>query len=267
MQLVIPCRNEESRLPATLQALRAHLGDRSLPGEPLEVVVVDNGSVDRTADAALAEHSVALPVRVVHCAEPGKGAAVRAGVAATVHDQVGFMDADGATSLDALEEVFRRLAHGADVVIGSRGLPDSVTMVRTSWLRARGAEAYRALAGRIVPAIADTQCGFKFFDGPLARRLFLELRTTGFAFDVEILARAQGAGARITEVPVTWVDVPGSTFAPARHGAASFADLARIAHRLRSERRARTAVPYPASLAPAPELDVPVWAAGATRSA
>ena len=191
-----------------------------------------------------------MRVHVIHCAEPGKGAAVRAGMASTDTDVVGFMDADGATALDALDEAHRLLALGGHVAVGSRGLPDSVSMVRTSWLRDRGARAYRGLAAKIVPGISDTQCGFKVMDGELARRVFAQLKTTGFSFDVEMLARMQLAGAHLVEFPVSWVDVPGSTFVPARHGAAAFRELAEIAWVLRGSRSAQRA----ASLArPLPE--------------
>jgi dolichyl-phosphate beta-glucosyltransferase len=146
------------------------------------------------------------------------------------------MDADGATRLDALEEACRRLALGADVAIGSRGAEGATTATRHSWLRERGARTYRACTARVVPGVIDTQCGFKLMDGELGRRVFAGLRTTGFSFDVEMLALARAYGARIDEFPVTWADVPGSTFDPLRHGAGSFADLALIAWRTRRSR-------------------------------
>ena len=90
-------------------------------------------------------------------------------------------------------------------------------------MRERGARTYRSLHRPLVPGVADTQCGFKLIDGDLARRVFADLRTTGFSFDVEMLARAQALGARIDEFPVTWTDVPGSTFVPAPPRRRSFA--------------------------------------------
>ncbi|WP_205474578.1 glycosyltransferase [Nocardioides sp. SYSU D00038] len=247
LQLVIPAYNEEARLPRTLRELRRHvLRARAVTG-PVEVIVVDNASTDATAAVALAADSAALPVQVVGCPTPGKGAAVRAGMAVTDAEVVGFMDADGATRLDALEEGWRRLATGADVAIGSRAAEGADTAVRHSWLRERGARAYRSCAARIVPGISDTQCGFKLMDGDLGRHVFRLLETTGFAFDVELLALARASGATVAEFPVTWADVPGSTFAPVRHGAGSFADLARIGRRMRQVRIAtEAATPQPA---------------------
>jgi hypothetical protein len=123
-------------------------------------------------------------------------------------------------------------------------------MVRTSWVRGLGARAYRASARRVAPGISDTQCGFKVFDGELARRIFPHVHTAGFSFDVELLARLQLEGASIAEFPVRWVDVPGSTFSPARHGADSFIDLAAIAWLLRGSWDARAAIAKPTFAAP-----------------
>jgi dolichyl-phosphate beta-glucosyltransferase len=238
LQLVIPAYNEQARLPRTLRELRRHVRDLRSLARPVEVIVVDNASTDDTAAVALAADSAAMRVRVIDCPIPGKGAAVRAGIAVTDAPIVGFMDADGATRLDALEEACRRLALGADVAIGSRGAEGAHTAARHSWLRERGARTYRACTARVVPGIVDTQCGFKLMSGDLGRRVFADLRTEGFSFDVEMLARARAFGARIDEFPVTWTDVPGSTFDPLRHGAGSFANLALIAWQVRGTRAA-----------------------------
>ncbi|MBO9520414.1 MAG: glycosyltransferase [Nocardioidaceae bacterium] len=234
MQLIIPACNEERRLPATLRALRAYaLSTGTVPRPPLEVLVVDNGSTDRTAEVAASLDSPAMRVRVLHCAEPGKGAAVRAGIAAATSDVVGFMDADGATDLAAFEAAAVRLAAGADVVIGSRAAEGAETEARHTRLRSVGAGAYRRAAAVLVPGIADTQCGFKIFRGDLARDVFAATETAGFSFDVEVLARCLDLRARVEEIPVVWTDVPGSTFSPLRHGLRSFADLLAIGWRLR----------------------------------
>ncbi len=236
LQLVIPAYNEANRLPRTLRELRRFVRDhRSVLGA-VEVIVVDNASTDATASLAREASSPALPVTVITCHRRGKGAAVAAGIAVTDADVVGFMDADGATDLDALLDAWRLLALGADVAIGSRAAVGADTAARHSRLREAGARRYRALTARIVPGISDTQCGFKIMAGDLARATFAELRTAGFSFDVELLARLQGAGARITEFPVRWADVPGSTFAPLRHGAGSFLNLIAISWQLRSAR-------------------------------
>jgi dolichyl-phosphate beta-glucosyltransferase len=241
MHLIIPAYNEAERLPATLASLRTYAAAHPT-GEPLAVLVVDNASTDRTAEVAASFDGPDLSVSVLRCETPGKGAAVRAGVLSVTAGHragvVGFMDADGATDLSALAEGLSLIADGADMAIGSRAVDGSRTMARHSRLRQVGATAYRRQTGRITPGIADTQCGFKLMRADLARRIFTPLRCSGFSFDVEVLGRAQRLGARIAEFPVLWVDVPGSTFRPARHGFAAFWELARIGHLLGTYRPA-----------------------------
>lgn len=238
LQMVIPAYNESARLPGTLGILRRHVAaGRSGLVARLETIVVDNASTDDTAALARRASSPQFPVAVVRCDHRGKGAAVAAGVAASDADYVAFMDADGATSLDALDRALVGLAAGADVAVGSRAHPDSVVSARHRPVRGLGAAVYRAAAARLVSGVSDTQCGFKVMRGELARRVFPDVRATGFSFDVELLARMRERGAAIVELPVVWTDVPGSTFHPARHGAASFVELARIYWRTRPESR------------------------------
>ncbi len=257
MQLIIPALDEERRLPPTLAALQAFVVTAAEALGPVEVVVVDNASTDSTAEVARSFDVSTMPVRVVHCPVRGKGAAVRAGVAATTHDRVAFMDADGATHLDALVDADRLLDAGADLAIGSRALAESVTVERHSKVRTVGAGVYRDLTRRVAPGITDTQCGFKMMRGDLAREVFPQLRCRGFSFDVELVGRFQRAGARVVEFPVVWVDKPGSTFVPARHGVASFVELGSIAWRLRGR---QPALPLPAA-----EVGTPTWWVPAQR--
>jgi len=242
LQIVIPAYNEELRLPRTLRELRRFVRDHRARLGAVEILVVDNASTDATAEVARSADSAALPVRVLSCSIRGKGAAVAAGIAATDADVVAFMDADGATHLDALLESTRLMALGFDVAIGSRAASGSDTAARHSRLRESGARRYRSLTARIVPGIGDTQCGFKVLRGDLARTVFAELGTVGFSFDVELLARLQRGGSQIVEFPVQWADVPGSTFEPLRHGAGAFLNLALIAWQLRTVPAGRPAV-------------------------
>jgi hypothetical protein len=98
------------------------------------------------------------------------------------------------------------------------------------------------MARQIVPGCTDTQCGFKFFSGPLVRAAAQSLRTAGFAFDVELIARCQRLGATLTEIPVRWQDVTGSTFSVQRHSAAAFRDVAAIWLRSRQEQDQKASV-------------------------
>jgi dolichyl-phosphate beta-glucosyltransferase len=246
MQLIIPAFNEERRLSATLRLLRSYVLAAREGAGAVDVIVVDNASTDRTWEVARDFDSPAMPVRVVYCAARGKGAAVKVGIAATTGDRVAFMDADGATHLDALLDAERLLDSGIDLAIGSRALEQSVTFERHSKVRTVGASAYRGLTRRVANGISDTQCGFKMMRGDLAREVFAALHCQGFSFDVEVVGRFQRLGARVEEFPVVWVDQPGSTFVPARHGLASFLELGNIAWRL--HRLAATSVPTPSLL-------------------
>ena len=136
---------------------------------PTAIVVVDSASTDGTSDVVRRLPRQQVPVRLLRCDRPGKGVAVRAGLLATRAPFAGFCDADMATELSALDVAISLLAAGHPMVIGSRALDDSVVEVRSSAVRRVGAATFRALARQIVPDATDTQCGFKFFAGPLVR--------------------------------------------------------------------------------------------------
>jgi dolichyl-phosphate beta-glucosyltransferase len=223
LEVVIPARNEERRLPAGLAALNAALA--ALPLD-VGVVVVDSASTDGTCEVVRRHATTGgVPTRLVRCERPGKGAAVRAGLLATTAPYVGFCDADMATDPAAIAMAVRLLQTGNPVVLGSRSHPESVVEDRHTVIRKAGAAVFRAATRVVVPGIGDTQCGFKFFDGPTARAAAASLRLTGFAFDVELIARCVRLGATPIEIPVRWRDVSGSTFSIWRHSASSFAGL------------------------------------------
>ena len=225
IEIIVPAHNEARRLPSGLGALCAKAASLPLP---VAILVVHSGSTDSTADIVRRCLDGPVPARLLRCDRPGKGLAVRAGLLATQAPFVGFCDADMATDLSALDTVISLLMAGLEVVIGSRGLRESVVQSRSSLARRAGAFAFRAVAASIVPESTDTQCGFKFFAGPLAMTAAESLRSGGFAFDVELLAACLRLGATITEIPVQWRDVTGSTFSVGRHSAAVFRDLGAI---------------------------------------
>jgi dolichyl-phosphate beta-glucosyltransferase len=141
----------------------------------------------------------------------GKGAAVRAGMLAAMGSARLFTDADGATPIGELTRLEPALATGADLAIGSRVLVAPAVSVRTRPHRVAAGRVFNWLVARLgVRGVADSQCGFKLFTAEAADALFGSLRTAGFAFDVELLLRAQARGYRIVEVPVNWADQEGS---------------------------------------------------------
>jgi glycosyltransferase involved in cell wall biosynthesis len=247
IEIIVPAHNEARRLPAGLTALC-----RKAALLPLRtaIVVVDSASTDGTGELVRDWPAGPVQVRLLRCDRPGKGVAVRAGLLATGAPFVGFCDADMATDLSALDLTLRLLAAGRPMVVGSRALQASVVDERHSAIRRTGAAAIRSLGRRVVPGATDTQCGFKFFSGPLARAAARQLRTTGFAFDIELIAHCEGLGAALTEIPVIWRDVPGSTFSVARHTACTLRELAAIWLRHRPVQSPATGASMPA-LAPA----------------
>jgi dolichyl-phosphate beta-glucosyltransferase len=223
LEIVVPARNERLRLPAGLTRLCAAAA--SLPAG-VGVVVVDSASIDGTGEIVRRWPAGDVPVRLVRCDRPGKGAAVRAGLLATTAPYVGFCDADMATDPAAIAAAVQFLRAGNPVVLGSRSHPESVVEDRHTIIRKAGAAVFRAAARIVVPGVGDTQCGFKFFHGPTARAAAAALRVTGFAFDVELIARCARLGGTPIEIPVQWRDMGGSTFSIWRHSASSFAGLA-----------------------------------------
>jgi len=225
------------------------------------VIVVDSASTDRTGAIVRRWQAADVPVRLLHCARPGKGTAVRAGLLATTAPYVGFCDADMAADPDAIAVAVQLLRVGNPVVLGSRSHPASIVEDRHTVIRKAGAAVFRAATRIVVPGVGDTQCGFKFFDGPTVRAAAASLRVTGFAFDVELIARCIRLGAAPIEIPVRWRDVSGSTFSVWRHSASSFAGLAVAWWALRprpaeadpvSSGRGATAAPPVALISPPP---------------
>jgi dolichyl-phosphate beta-glucosyltransferase len=231
LEIVVPARNEESRLSAGLARLCAKAAE--LPVS-VAIIVVDSASTDNTADIVRRWPPGQVPVRLISCTRPGKGVAVRAGLLASTAPYVGFCDADMATDLSAVDEAMRLLLDGRPLVLGSRAHPASVVEDRHSVFRKAGAAVFRAAARRVVPGVTDTQCGLKFFAGAVARAAAYTLHAPGFAFDIELIARCRQLGAEPTEIPVRWQDVPGSTFSVWQHSLAAFIEVAAIRQAVRS---------------------------------
>ncbi|WP_280727500.1 glycosyltransferase [Kitasatospora sp. MAA4] len=225
LEIIVPARDEEGRLPATLEALSNLLVARPWSSA---VVVVDNDSVDETSQACRTRGRPAIATYVIGCSDHGKGAAVRRGLATSTSRYTGFVDADNATPVGHLDQAMDLLAQGWDAVIGSRLVEGSRPPPRQSALRQGGSWLFHRTAHRLLPGIADSQCGFKFFDGALVRSVLPRCRIDGFSFDVELLSLIARAGGRIAEIPVDWSDMPGSTFSARRDGLRSMADLYRI---------------------------------------
>jgi glycosyltransferase involved in cell wall biosynthesis len=225
---MIPARDEAVRLPHTLVQTVRYLEAQPYSSS---VVVIDNGSTDRTADLVTRIRSQRVAIDVIGCAEQGKGFAVRRGILTSQARFIGYMDADLATPIETLDLVVPLLDCGYQAVVGSRHIRGAIRAERQSVYRVMGGMFFRAMARQVLPGIADTQCGFKFFDGGLVRAFAHELRIAGYAFDVELLGRIIEQGMAVKEIPVVWSDRDGSTFHALRDGTRSAIDMLHLALR------------------------------------
>ena len=190
--------------------------------------MADDGSTDGTADLAARWAGEVRGLRVVALPRnQGKGAAVRAGMLAALSDRRAFIDADGAVPFEDIEVLERALAEGADVAAASRVVDASKVDARI--LRQFFGFFFRALVrALLVRTVDDTQCGFKLFTSRAAEMLFAEQRIPGFAFDVEVIGRAERAGLRVAEVAVRWRDQAGSKVRVTRDGPKMVIDVLRL---------------------------------------
>jgi dolichyl-phosphate beta-glucosyltransferase len=223
ISIIIPAYNEEKRLPATLQTIGGYLA--SGRWEFAEVVVVNDGSLDATADAARRAGARVLE----NPGNRGKGYSVRHGMLEAKGDWLLFSDADLSAPIGELDNLWQAAERQeAQVAIGSRALDRSLIGVRQPVFR-EGMGRFFNLIMRIVTGLPfrDTQCGFKLFQSCAAREIFSRQILDGFGFDVEVLYIAQHLGFRILEVPVRWNDVAGTKVSLWR-GLKAFADPIRV---------------------------------------
>jgi dolichyl-phosphate beta-glucosyltransferase len=236
--VVIPAYNEALRLPAYLAEVVAYFDGR---GQPYEIIVVDDGSRDHTAERVLVAQESHPGVTLYRLASNhGKGFAVRTGMLAARGELRLMADADGATPIREVERLEAAIEAGADVAVGSRALPDRSVSREVRLHRKLSGEVFNFLVRRLgVPAIADTQCGFKLFRGEAAAVLFGSLETIGFGFDVELLLLAGLRGYRVTEIAVNWADQPGSKVTVLKDGPRMVLQILAARRRLGRGTRAR----------------------------
>ena len=209
LSIVIPAYNEQERLPAMLEAYTAYFTTKY--GAEVEFIVVVNGSTDRTERVARGFEENSPRVKVLVDSNPiGKGGAVMMGAREACGDWIGFVDADGATSPEAFDDLMNYSAK-ADVVIASRYLKGSVVSP-TQPLARRVASRCFNLCVRILFGLRlhDTQCGAKIFKRDVMHQVADNLGTTNWAFDVDMLYLVRRQGGVLLEVPTVWSHQGGS---------------------------------------------------------
>ena len=207
LSVVIPAYNESKRIIQTFREIRTWLDSHA--AESYEVVVVDDGSRDDTA-AIIEKEMLQWPqLRLIR--QPrnlGKGAAVRRGCLAAMHDFVLFMDADHATPIDELRGFLPKMAQGFDIVVGVRTFQENESHSR----RTMGL-GLLMLAHLIVfrKVVVDSQCGFKLFRRSACQNIFSRCRIDGGMIDVEVFHIIHRLGLRVWYAPVHWDNKAGST--------------------------------------------------------
>ncbi len=213
LSIVVPAYNEERRLPETIRKIEAFFSDPKSDWFFHEILVVDDGSTDRTADVAAGFAARNANIRLLkNPGNRGKGYSVRHGMNEARGEWRLFTDADLSAPIEEIDQLWVALERdGADVAIGSRALDRSLIGVHQPGFRESAGRIFNAVMRRAVGLpIADTQCGFKLFSGPASLQIFPRQTQERFGFDVEILFIAKKHGFRISEVPVRWDHVEGS---------------------------------------------------------
>ena len=229
ISIVIPAYNEEVRLPATLAAVWSYLAARGWPD--WEVLVVDDGSRDGTAAVAVQFQAAHPGVRLLrNPGNRGKGYSVRHGMLESRGEWVLFTDSDLSAPIEELDKLLDALrSQQAAVAIGSRALDRSLIALHQSWFRETAGRIFNLLM-RLATGLpfADTQCGFKLFEGAAAREIFRRQRIERWGFDAEALFIARQLGYKMVEVPVRWSHSEGTKVSMFRDSLNMFLDLLRI---------------------------------------
>ncbi len=212
LSVIIPAYNEERRLRPTLARIHEYFASQGIHPASLEILVVDDGSTDGTAQAVRESMRTMPALRLLSNGENrGKGYSVRRGMLEARGHLALFTDADLSSPMEESEKLFAALGAGNDIAIGSRALDRSLIAVHQS----RSRELAGILFNRLVHLLTglpfqDTQCGFKAFVRHRCQIIFEQQRIEGFGFDPEILFLARRHGLQTAEVPVRWAHEPAS---------------------------------------------------------
>jgi dolichyl-phosphate beta-glucosyltransferase len=226
VSIVVPAFDEARRIAETVRKIDDFIRESPLA---LELIVVDDGSTDNTAEIVRGLRARAL--RLIQNKENhGKGYAVRQGVLAAAGQYVLFTDADLSAPIEELNKLLElAIRDGIDVVIGSRSLDRRYIEKHQSGLRELGGIVFNLMVRLFLGLpMHDTQCGFKLFNRQRSRRIFEQQTTYGFGFDPELLFLAKRNGLTIREAPVRWSHAEGSKVNLLRDGIRMFFDVVRV---------------------------------------
>ena len=201
LSIIIPAYNEERRLPGTLDEIHAFLEKQPYT---YEVLVVENGSTDRTLAIAQEYARRHAYLRALHEDGRGKGLAVRRGMLEAVGQYRFICDADLSMPIAEVNRFIPPLMPPAEIVIASREAPGAVRYNEPHYRHFTGRAFSMVVRLLALPGLRDTQCGFKCFRADVAAELFPLQTIHGWTFDVEVLYIARRRGYRIVEIPIPW---------------------------------------------------------------
>ncbi|MDP2929134.1 MAG: glycosyltransferase family 2 protein [Candidatus Omnitrophota bacterium] len=210
LSVVIPAYNEETRIGPTLDEVYNFLSSKKYD---FEVILVDDGSRDRTVDVAASsrlfeENKLTI---LKNGSNKGKGSSVKNGIIHSSGEFILFSDADLSTPIGEFDKLFGEINKGYDIVIGSRALKDSDVKVHQLWHREVMGKTFNFFVKLLLMrGLGDTQCGFKLFKGDAARKIAFSMKVKGFCFDVEMLYLAKIKGYNVREIGVIWENSPES---------------------------------------------------------
>ncbi len=204
VSIIIPAYNEEKRIGKTLSAIYSYLAKQKYQSE---IIVVDNGSEDRTAEIVEIYKSNIPNLSLIKEASYGKGWAVKQGMLAAKGDFRLFTDADNSTDISELAKLLRFAQNGYDVVVSSRLAKGAIVIhPQPGWRKTLG-KVFAWIVHLLVPVkVKDTQNGFKIFSREAAEKIFSHQTIFYWAFDVEIIALAEKFKFKVKEVPIRWVN-------------------------------------------------------------
>ena len=207
LSVIIPAHNEEDRLPPSLIALANFLSRQEYSSE---ILVVENGSNDRTFEIAQSFLKEIPGLKVIQEQNAGKGLAVRHGMLAAQGQYRIFCDADFSMPVEEIQKFLPPQINKYDVAIASRELPGSKRVDEPEYRHRIGRIFNSMVRWSVLPGLQDTQCGFKAFRADVAETVFQQQTLPGWAFDAEVLVIARKQGFQIQEVPIIWYYKPGT---------------------------------------------------------
>jgi glycosyltransferase involved in cell wall biosynthesis len=225
LSIIIPSHNEEIRLPRALRQVFAFLEKQPYSAE---VVIVENGSSDRTLEMAHEFASRHPNLTVIHEELAGKGNAVRRGVLEARGEYRFICDADLSMPIAELAKFLPPVLSNFDIAIASREAPGAVRYNEPSYRHWGGRAINLAIRLLILPGLNDTQCGFKCFRAEAAEKIFRQQTLNGWSFDIEILYLARKKRMSIKEIPVQWYFDADSKVSAVRDALRMIGDIFRI---------------------------------------